>query len=79
MCRLFLDHLSDELCVVILQLLCCFSLVRVWRMNVSHRHLHRLVSIVLSGTDLSLTIVNGYTYTLGTDGAWHPTGLGPSH
>jgi len=34
-------------------------------------------ALVLDGGGLSLAIVNGYAYTLGTDGQWHPTGLGP--
>jgi hypothetical protein len=34
-------------------------------------------ALVLDGGGLSIAIVNGYAYTLGTDGRWHPTGLGP--
>jgi hypothetical protein len=34
-------------------------------------------ALVLDGGGMSLAIVNGYAYTLGTDGQWHPTGLGP--
>jgi hypothetical protein len=36
-------------------------------------------ALVLEGGGLSLAIVNGYAYTLGTDGQWHPTGLGPGN
>jgi hypothetical protein len=33
-------------------------------------------ALILDGGGMSLAIVNGYAYTLGTDGQWHPTGLG---
>lgn len=34
-------------------------------------------ALILEGDSMSLAIVNGYAYTLGSDGQWHPTGLGP--
>jgi hypothetical protein len=34
-------------------------------------------ALILKGDSLSLAMVNGYGFTLGSDGQWHPTGLGP--
>jgi len=34
-------------------------------------------ALVLDGGGFTVAVTDGYAYTLGTDGQWHPTGLGP--